>query len=82
MYFNFVDFNYDLREEITDFVRSIPGFQERDEEDVETWITCDVEDRGFQMLNNDEIVTFVQEESEPVDDETRQQRKYQGSIKC
>ncbi|GFY24440.1 uncharacterized protein TNCV_1014881 [Trichonephila clavipes] len=30
------DFNDDHREEITDFVQSIPGFQECDEEDIET----------------------------------------------
>ncbi|GFU50779.1 uncharacterized protein TNCV_2494851 [Trichonephila clavipes] len=30
----------------------------------------DAEDSGFQMLNDDEIVTSVQEESDPVDDET------------
>ncbi|GFV40429.1 hypothetical protein TNCV_2535971 [Trichonephila clavipes] len=40
-----------------------------DEEDVETWMACDAEDCGFQMLNDDEIVTSVQE-SDPVDDET------------
>ncbi|GFX04321.1 uncharacterized protein TNCV_3974691 [Trichonephila clavipes] len=44
--------------------------QECDEEDVETLMACDAEDCGFQMLNDDEIVTYVQEESEPVDDET------------
>ncbi|GFW60631.1 uncharacterized protein TNCV_569771 [Trichonephila clavipes] len=32
-------------------------------------MTCDARDCGFQMLNDDEIVTFVQEESDPVDDE-------------
>ncbi|GFV65717.1 uncharacterized protein TNCV_4153531 [Trichonephila clavipes] len=56
--------------EITDFVQSIPGFQECDEEYVETWMAYDAEDCGFQMLNGEEVVTFVQEESEPVDDET------------
>ncbi|GFY35785.1 uncharacterized protein TNCV_4841621 [Trichonephila clavipes] len=50
-------------------VQSIPGFQEFDEEDVETWIACDAEDCGFQMLNDGQIVTSVQE-SNPVDDET------------
>ncbi|GFS79244.1 uncharacterized protein TNCV_4409201 [Trichonephila clavipes] len=30
----------------------------------------DAEDCGFQMLNDDEIATSVQEESAPVDDET------------
>ncbi|GFW37366.1 uncharacterized protein TNCV_859731 [Trichonephila clavipes] len=67
MYFNFVSFNDDHR--VTDFVQSIPGFQECDEEDAEAWMACDAEDCGFQMLNDDEIVTSVQEESDPVDDE-------------
>ncbi|GFS47904.1 hypothetical protein TNCV_3598781 [Trichonephila clavipes] len=31
---------------------------------------CNAEDCGFQMLNVDAIVTFVQEESDTVDDET------------
>ncbi|GFU89242.1 hypothetical protein TNCV_2896901 [Trichonephila clavipes] len=31
---------------------------------------CDAEECGFQMLNDDGIVTSVQEESDPVDDET------------
>ncbi|GFT71411.1 uncharacterized protein TNCV_970871 [Trichonephila clavipes] len=33
-------------------------------------MACDAEGCGFQMLNDDEIVTSVQEESKPVDDET------------
>ncbi|GFV86496.1 hypothetical protein TNCV_2156891 [Trichonephila clavipes] len=45
-------------------------FQECDEADVETWMACDAEDCGFQTLNDDEIVTSVQEESNPVDDKT------------
>ncbi|GFW04153.1 uncharacterized protein TNCV_2669181 [Trichonephila clavipes] len=32
------------------------GFQECDEEDVETWMACDAEDCGFQILNDNEIV--------------------------
>ncbi|PRD34466.1 UNVERIFIED_CONTAM: hypothetical protein NCL1_14521 [Trichonephila clavipes] len=56
-------------EEITDFDRLIPGFQECDEEDVETWIAGDADCCGFQMLNAVGIVTSVQEESDPVDDE-------------
>ncbi|GFX80716.1 uncharacterized protein TNCV_758231 [Trichonephila clavipes] len=63
-------FNDDHREEINDFVLWIPGFQECDEENVEIWMTCDAEDCGFQMLNEDEIVTFLQEESDPFDYET------------
>ncbi|GFX40846.1 pro-Pol polyprotein [Trichonephila clavipes] len=63
------DFNDDHIEEITDFVQSIPGFQECDE-DVEARMACDAEDWGFQMVNDDEIVTSVQEKSNPIDDET------------
>ncbi|GFT85176.1 thioredoxin domain-containing protein [Trichonephila clavipes] len=54
---------------ITGFVQSIPGFQECDE-DVDTWKACDAEDCGFQILNDDEISTSVQEESDPVVVET------------
>ncbi|GFY02865.1 uncharacterized protein TNCV_3507451 [Trichonephila clavipes] len=47
----------------------IQGFQEYVEENAETWIACDAEDCEFQMLNDDESVTSVQEESNPVADE-------------
>ncbi|GFX16048.1 hypothetical protein TNCV_4703061 [Trichonephila clavipes] len=33
-------------------------------------MACEVKDCEFQMLNDDEIVTSMQEESDPVDDET------------
>ncbi|GFV89413.1 uncharacterized protein TNCV_4152301 [Trichonephila clavipes] len=33
-------------------------------------MACNAEDCGFQMLNDDKIVTFVQEESNPGDKET------------
>ncbi|GFU89624.1 uncharacterized protein TNCV_4599371 [Trichonephila clavipes] len=54
------DCNDDHREEITDFVQSVLGFQECDEEDVETWMAYDAEDCGFQMLNDDEIGASVE----------------------
>ncbi|GFV23902.1 uncharacterized protein TNCV_272651 [Trichonephila clavipes] len=54
---------------LSTLVQSIPGFQECDE-DVETWTVSDAEDCGFQMLNDDEIVTSMQEDSDPIDDET------------
>ncbi|GFY31676.1 jerky protein homolog-like [Trichonephila clavipes] len=42
------DFNNDHMEEITDLVQSIPGFQECDEEDVETWMACDAKYMDFK----------------------------------
>ncbi|PRD32338.1 UNVERIFIED_CONTAM: hypothetical protein NCL1_20757 [Trichonephila clavipes] len=62
-------------EEITDLVQSIQGFHECDQEDVEDWMACDAEVCGFQMLNGDEIVTSVQEESDNVNDETDGQQQ-------
>ncbi|GFX98225.1 hypothetical protein TNCV_4908681 [Trichonephila clavipes] len=76
------DYNDDHRDEITDFVQSIPGFQECDE-DLETWMVIDAEERlsGFQMLNDDEIVTSVQAESDPIDDETDEEEDNNESSK-
>ncbi|GFT99618.1 uncharacterized protein TNCV_114951 [Trichonephila clavipes] len=64
------DFNDDNKEEFTDFVQSIPGFQECDEENVGTGMASDAEDCGFQKLNDDEIVTPMQEDCDHVNDET------------
>ncbi|GFW18102.1 hypothetical protein TNCV_4006421 [Trichonephila clavipes] len=71
-------FNDVRREEITDFVQSIPGFQELDE-DVETWMACDAEDCVFQMLNDDEIVTSAQEESDNETDEDKDNNSNESS---
>ncbi|GFX16527.1 uncharacterized protein TNCV_22981 [Trichonephila clavipes] len=35
-------------------------------------MACNAEDCGFKMLNDDEIVTSVQEESDPVNGETEE----------
>ncbi|PRD37061.1 UNVERIFIED_CONTAM: hypothetical protein NCL1_06756 [Trichonephila clavipes] len=50
-------------EEITNFVQLIRGYQECDEEDVETWMVCDAADCGLQMLNDDEILTSCKKNS-------------------
>ncbi|PRD23332.1 UNVERIFIED_CONTAM: hypothetical protein NCL1_46627 [Trichonephila clavipes] len=44
-------------------------------------MTFDAEDCGFQMLNDDEIGTSVQEESDPVDDETEEKNNNNESSK-
>ncbi|GFT11429.1 hypothetical protein TNCV_1144871 [Trichonephila clavipes] len=44
-------------------------------------MACDEEDGGFQMLNDDEIVTSVQEEYDPVDDETDEDEDNNDSSK-
>ncbi|GFX22306.1 uncharacterized protein TNCV_2951471 [Trichonephila clavipes] len=48
---------------------------------VNIWSACNVEDCGFQMLNADEIMTSVREESNPVDDETNEDEDNNKSSK-
>ncbi|GFW44570.1 hypothetical protein TNCV_4481161 [Trichonephila clavipes] len=48
-------------------------------EDVETWMSCDAEDCGFQMLNDDEILISVQEESDTIDDETDEDNNHSSN---
>ncbi|GFW94774.1 neur_chan_LBD domain-containing protein [Trichonephila clavipes] len=64
------DCNVDHKKGITDFVQSIPGFQECDE-DIEIWMAIEMQKTvDFKMLIDDEIVTSVQAESDPIDKET------------
>ncbi|GFW71237.1 uncharacterized protein TNCV_536551 [Trichonephila clavipes] len=51
-------------------LRTAYRFKERDEEDLEIWKACNAKDCGFHMLNDDAIVTSVQEKSYPADDDT------------
>ncbi|GFV62703.1 hypothetical protein TNCV_901581 [Trichonephila clavipes] len=44
-------------------------------------MVCDAEDCRFQMLNDDEIVTSMQKESNPVDDETDEDKDNNESNK-
>ncbi|GFS55459.1 uncharacterized protein TNCV_1627261 [Trichonephila clavipes] len=43
-------------------------------------MACEAEDSGFQVLNDDEIVTSVQEESDSVDDETDEDKDNNSEI--
>ncbi|GFX20227.1 hypothetical protein TNCV_1437871 [Trichonephila clavipes] len=42
-------------------------------------MACNAEDCRFQMLNDDKIVISVQEESDPVDDETDEDEDYNNN---
>ncbi|GFV64121.1 RNase H domain-containing protein [Trichonephila clavipes] len=55
---------------VTHIAPFVSRFQKCEEEDVETGRACDAEDCGFQMLSDNEIVTSVQEGSDPVNEET------------
>ncbi|GFV48596.1 hypothetical protein TNCV_5068811 [Trichonephila clavipes] len=40
---------------------SLERFQECNEEDVETWMACVAEGCGFNMLNDDDIASYMEE---------------------
>nr|CAD7594687.1 unnamed protein product [Timema genevievae] len=46
-------------EEIVEMFLSIPRFSECDREDVESWIQNDIDDPGYQIMNEDEISALV-----------------------
>ncbi|GFT43904.1 hypothetical protein TNCV_2245761 [Trichonephila clavipes] len=63
-------FNDDHGEENIDFLQTFPRISRIRWRCRNTWIACDAEDYELQMLTDHEIVTSVQEESDPADDET------------
>ncbi|XP_043914003.1 jerky protein homolog-like [Protopterus annectens] len=62
-----VDASEDLNE-IVDMFQAIPGFSSYDKDDAQMWLEND-NDPGFQILNDDEIVSFMQEEEKAVTDD-------------
>lgn len=50
--------------EIVDLCQAIPGFEECDVTDATEWINSDKNDPGYQIYNEDEILSIVTEENE------------------
>ncbi|KFD64435.1 hypothetical protein M514_23459 [Trichuris suis] len=71
----------DDREELDEIIRmlksiSICGECERSE--VEGWLRSDSEAQGFQMMNDEEIVEFVSNKADMVEDEEQQVEETAG----
>ncbi|GFV72840.1 uncharacterized protein TNCV_1325511 [Trichonephila clavipes] len=75
------DFKDDRREENTNIVQSIPDFQECNEEDVEIWMAWMHKIVDFKLLNDDEILSSLQEESNHVDDEVDKDQRITTTTK-
>nr|CAD7444916.1 unnamed protein product [Timema bartmani] len=56
-------------EEIVEMFPSIPGFSEYDRADTESWLQNDIDDPGYQIMNEDEIVNYLQDSDEMSDKE-------------
>nr|CAD7430510.1 unnamed protein product [Timema monikensis] len=55
--------------EIVEMFPSIPGFSECDREETESWPQNDIDDPGYQIMNEDEIVSYLQDINEMSDEE-------------
>lgn len=56
-------------EELRNILLEIPGCSEVSAEDVGEWMLCDSSDPGFQILNDDELIESVREESVEEEDD-------------
>ncbi|XP_067136655.1 jerky protein homolog-like [Centruroides vittatus] len=50
-------------------IKECSGFEECDEENIQDWLKCDVDDPGYQVLSDDEIIAGVIDDQDPCDDE-------------
>ncbi|PSN32121.1 hypothetical protein C0J52_26854 [Blattella germanica] len=70
------DPNTEFRSQLAGLIRESSGFQECDQENIENWLECDVDDPGHQVLTYDEIIASViddqdlcNEEEDPSDED-------------
>ncbi|GBL75630.1 hypothetical protein AVEN_12320-1 [Araneus ventricosus] len=41
---------------INGLLKQIPGCENCEEDDVSSWLDCDADDSGFQLMSDDEII--------------------------
>lgn len=55
--------------ELAGLIKESSGFEECDQENIQDWLECDVDDPGYQVLTDDEIIASVINDQDPCDDE-------------
>lgn len=60
-------------EQIVELCHAIPGFEQCDITDATEWINSDENDPGYQIYNEDEILSVITEENGPEDDSDEEQ---------
>ncbi|GBL90433.1 hypothetical protein AVEN_178860-1 [Araneus ventricosus] len=55
--------------ELAGLIRESSCFEECDQENIQDWLECDVDDSGYQALVDDEISSSVIDEQDPCDGE-------------
>ncbi|KAJ8897230.1 hypothetical protein PR048_002576 [Dryococelus australis] len=54
------------------------GFEECDQENIQDWLECDVDDPGYQVLTDDEIIASVIDDQDPCSDEEESSSNHTG----
>ncbi|KAJ8894259.1 hypothetical protein PR048_006871 [Dryococelus australis] len=55
--------------DVAGLIKESSGFEERDQENIQDWLECDIDDSGYQVLMDDEIIASVIMDQDPCDDE-------------
>ncbi|GBM31625.1 hypothetical protein AVEN_50413-1 [Araneus ventricosus] len=45
--------------ELNGLLKQIPGCGNSEEDDISSWLDCDADDAGFQLMSDDEIIAQV-----------------------
>ncbi|GBL80352.1 hypothetical protein AVEN_92262-1 [Araneus ventricosus] len=71
-YENVTDIAKDCATEFSNIFSTLPGFENCGIKEITDWLNCDMEDAGFQLLNDEEIIAEVRhspKEDEEEDDD-------------
>ncbi|GBO30079.1 hypothetical protein AVEN_3111-1, partial [Araneus ventricosus] len=49
--------------ELNGLLKQIPGSRNCEEDDVSSWLDCDADDAGFQLMSDDEIIVQVRKQN-------------------
>ncbi|PSN48413.1 hypothetical protein C0J52_12094, partial [Blattella germanica] len=63
------DPNTEFISELAGLIKESSGFQECDQENIQNWLECDVDDPGHQVLTDDEIIASVIDDQDLCDED-------------
>lgn len=55
--------------EIREIIKEAPGFEECDNANIDDWLNCDIDDPGYQILSDEEIVQQIKDDNQEVGEE-------------
>lgn len=56
-------------DELREIIKQVPGFEECDNANIDDWLNCDVDDPGYQILSDEEIVQQIKDDNQEIEEE-------------